>query len=76
MPQRMPKSISSFVAGFKSAATKRINEMRNTPGEPVWQARFYDRIIRDEREFLAIQQYIDLNPRRWWEKHGMTVSYF
>ena len=24
MPQRMPRSISSFVAGFKSAATKRI----------------------------------------------------
>lgn len=73
MPQRAPRSISSFVAGFKSAATKRINEMRNTPGEPLWLPRFYDRIIRDEEAFFAIQRYIDENPRRWWAKHGKNI---
>ena len=68
MPQRMSRSISSFVAGFKSVATKRINEIRETPGEAVWQTRFYDRIIRDEREFYAVQRYIEENPMRWWLK--------
>ncbi|NLW48285.1 MAG: hypothetical protein GXY86_13250 [Firmicutes bacterium] len=73
IPQRMPRSISSFVAGFKSAATKRINEMRGTPGEPLWQPRFYDRIIRDEKEFFAVQRYIDENPMRWLAKQSKNI---
>ncbi|HEX2952539.1 MAG TPA: hypothetical protein VHR47_00975, partial [Bacillota bacterium] len=66
MPQRMPRSISSFVAGFKSAATKRINEIRDTPGQPVWQTRFYDRIVWNEKEIYAVRRYIKENPERLW----------
>ncbi len=62
---RMPKSISSFVAGFKSGATKQINESRNTPGIPVWQPRFYDHIIRNENDLNRIRQYVINNPKNW-----------
>ncbi|GAB4330551.1 MAG: transposase [Calditrichia bacterium] len=62
---RAPKSISSFVAGFKSAATKRINEYRGTPGESVWQARFHDHIIRNQQEYERIAAYIAANPMNW-----------
>ncbi|RMG68306.1 MAG: transposase [Calditrichaeota bacterium] len=62
---RAPKSISSFVAGFKSAATKRINEYRGTPGESVWQARFHDHIIRNQQEYERIAAYIAANPINW-----------
>jgi REP element-mobilizing transposase RayT len=65
MPHRSPQSISSFIAGFKSSATKRINVYRNTPGLPVWQTRFHDRIIRDNNEYQRIVDYIDCNPDRW-----------
>ena len=34
---REPKSISSFVAGFKSVVTARINTLRQTKGDLVWQ---------------------------------------
>ena len=54
---RSPKSISSFVSGFKSSATRRINEIRNTPRLPVWQTHFHDRIIRNEKEYTTIKQY-------------------
>lgn len=64
---RAPKSISSFVAGFKSSATKQINEFRKTPGRNVWQTRFYDRIIRDEPEYQKIYWYIRNNIRNWKE---------
>lgn len=64
---RPPRSISSFVAGFKSAATKRINQYRGTPGEPVWQARFHDHIIRNPREYERIAAYIAANPLKWDE---------
>ena len=49
---RSPKSISSFVAGFKSSTTKRIHEMRRCT---VWQPRFHDHIIRDDEEYQRIR---------------------
>ncbi len=58
-------TISSFVAGFKSAATKRINEYRNTPKTPVWQKLFHDRIIRDANEYDRIFNYIKNNIEKW-----------
>jgi hypothetical protein len=58
-------TISSFVAGFKSAATKRINEYRNTPKTPVWQKLFHDRIIRDANEYNRIFNYIKNNIEKW-----------
>jgi hypothetical protein len=62
---RPPKSISSFVGGFKSVAKIRINTFRNTPGAPVWQSRFHDHIIRNEDEYYRIKNYIETNPANW-----------
>jgi putative transposase len=64
---RVPKSISSFVAGFKSSATKQINEYRQTPKIHVWQTRFHDHIIRDEESYHRIYNYIKNNPAKWNE---------
>ncbi|WP_282014512.1 transposase [Marinifilum flexuosum] len=61
---RPPKSISSFVAGFKSAASTKINQYRQSK-VPVWQTRFHDRIIHDFEEYHRIQNYIIDNPRNW-----------
>ncbi len=62
---RSPRSISSFVAGFKSAATKKINEYRQTPKMPVWQTRFHDHIIRSADEYERIFHYIEANLENW-----------
>jgi putative transposase len=43
------KSLSSFVAGFKSTVTRRVNLLRGTPQQTVWQRSFYDHIIRNEK---------------------------
>lgn len=62
---RTPGSLGSFVAGFKMAVTKRINTMRETPGALVWQRNYYERIIRDDDEAMAIRAYIYENARLW-----------
>ena len=31
----------------------------------VWQRSFHDHIIRDEKDYLKIWQYIDENPSKW-----------
>jgi REP element-mobilizing transposase RayT len=72
--QRSPKSLGSLMAGFKSAATKRINETRNSPGIPVWQRNYYERVIRNEEELNAIRQYIIDNPARWTEDRNHPAN--
>ena len=64
---RPPRSLGSFVAGFKSAITKRINLLRETPGRPVWQRNYYERVIRDDAELNRMRQYIADNPACWEE---------
>jgi len=63
--QRPAQSIPSFIAGFKAAATKRINLYRNAPGTPVWQRNYYEHIIRNELALEGIQDYIHNNPSTW-----------
>jgi REP element-mobilizing transposase RayT len=60
-----PKSIGAFIAGFKSAATLRINQIRATPGAPVWQRNYYEHIIRDDASYETIAAYILNNPAQW-----------
>jgi len=63
--RRPPRSLGSFIAGFKSAVTKRINEIRGTAGLPVWHRNYYEHVIRNEEELDRIRQYIAGNPTCW-----------
>lgn len=60
-----PGSLAAVVRAFKSAAAKRINRLRNTPGAAVWQRNYHDRVIRSERELSHVRRYIRDNPIRW-----------
>jgi len=66
-PQRHARSLGSMIAGFKGTTTKQINQHRGTPGASVWQARYHDRILRNEQEWRACRRYIEQNPGRWGE---------
>ena len=61
----MAGSLSTIMRQFKSMVTKRINRMRGTPGSPVWQRNYWERIIRDMDEMNAVRRYIADNPARW-----------
>jgi REP element-mobilizing transposase RayT len=79
-------SIPTIVRSFKSAVTKRINELRRTPGAKLWQRGFYEHIIRNEPELNRIRQYIMDNTIKWsldgnypgdgsQQVHALTESY-
>jgi REP element-mobilizing transposase RayT len=59
------QTIGAIVRGFKSAATKRINDLRGTSGISVWQRNYYEHIVRDDADLDRIRAYIANNPRRW-----------
>ena len=58
-------TIGDVVRGFKARCTHAINQHRNTPGKPVWQRNYYERVIRNEAELAETREYIANNPRRW-----------
>ena len=60
-------TLGQVVGYFKYQSTKSINQQRNTPGVPVWQRNYYERVIRDDAELHAIRQYICDNPLKWAE---------
>ncbi len=62
------KTLGALVNGFKGSVTRQINQYRaerNLPSVAVWQRSFHDRVTRDEKELLAIRQYIIENPQYW-----------
>jgi hypothetical protein len=59
---RPPKSISSFVAGFKSVVTANAHKIHSRFG---WQERFHDHIIRNDPEYQRIKEYIENNRANW-----------
>jgi putative transposase len=59
-----------FVRALKSFSARRINELRNTTGEHVWQERFHDHIIRNDTALQRIREYILNNSKTWnHDKH-------
>ncbi|MEI6091969.1 MAG: transposase [bacterium] len=58
-------SIPTIIRSLKSAATKRINELRHTPGYSIWQPNFYEHIIRNEKELYELRKYIENNPLKF-----------
>lgn len=58
-------SPSEIIRAFKTFTARKINEFQKTQGKPFWQARFYDRVIRNEDELNRIRIYIRNNPIHW-----------
>jgi REP element-mobilizing transposase RayT len=55
-----------FIVGmFKTECTKQINKLNKTPGIPLWQRNYYERIIKNEKEYLMIKKYIKDNPKNF-----------
>jgi putative transposase len=73
-PTLISGSVGAIVGQFKSTVTKRINEIRNTPGRPVWQRNYYEHIIRDEGDLNRIREYIINNPARWAEDENNPIN--
>jgi hypothetical protein len=59
-------SISSIVRSYKAIVSKKVNKICNTKGlSVVWQSRYYEKIIRDEKALVNIRSYIINNPLNW-----------
>ena len=61
--------LAEIIHSVKSFSAQRINRVRGSSGS-LWQDERYDRIVRDEAEFLEKWQYIRNNPL----KEGLALA--
>lgn len=59
-------SIPTIVRAFKSSVTQRYRDLEHTL-LPLWQRNYYEHVIRDEKDWQRIRDYIQNNPTRWAE---------
>ena len=57
--------LPEIVRAFKSFSARQINQSKGVQGQPFWQRNYYEHIIRNERAYLAIREYILSNPANW-----------
>ena len=67
-----PTTLSAVIQSFKRHSTieyiKLVKRGSLPPFEKqIWQRSYYDHIIRDEREYQQIWEYIHTNPLKWDE---------
>lgn len=67
LPLRLPKikSLSEIMGAYKMTVSKQIH----LAGFPdfSWQRSFNDHIIRDEKSYERISNYIIKNPKTWYD---------
>ena len=59
----IPGSISVIIQQYKSSVTRFVN--KTNVSHFRWQSRFYEHIIRDEKSYHRISEYIINNPKNW-----------
>jgi REP element-mobilizing transposase RayT len=57
-------SLSTIIRSYKSSVTRIVR--KNILVDFAWQSRFYDHIIRTERDLEHLREYVLLNPLNWY----------
>ena len=58
-------TLGNVIGWYKYQVTKQINQQLNSESGRVFQRSYYDHVIRNQRDYDEIWQYIDNNPRKW-----------
>ena len=60
-------TLGKIIGWYKYQVTKQINEKQGSEGNRFFQRSFHDHVIRSERDYQMIWQYIEGNPMKWAE---------
>jgi REP element-mobilizing transposase RayT len=62
---RANHELTSILHSWKSFTAREIQRRHGRSGR-VWQDEYFDRIVRDDREFVQKREYIIANPWKRW----------
>jgi REP element-mobilizing transposase RayT len=57
--------LPEIIRAFKSFSARWVNEYLGATGHSLWQRNYYEHVIRDQKEWERIHQYIESNPLQW-----------
>ena len=60
-------TLGAIIGWYKYQVTRQINKSQETTGSRFFQRSYHDHVIRGEKDYLKIWEYIDNNPARWKE---------
>ena len=63
------KPVHQLVGAFKTVSAKRVNDLRENPGMPLWHRSYHDVVIRNDGSIDRIRRYILENPSKWALHH-------
>lgn len=58
-------TLGKMIAYFKYQTTIKINAIRHSGMQKLWQRNYYEHIIRNEESLGKIREYIVNNPLNW-----------
>lgn len=61
-------TVGNIIGAYKSLVANECLKIYKTKNETMgklWQRNYYEHIIRDEKSYLKIAQYIFDNPAKW-----------
>ena len=58
-------TLGNIIGWYKYQVTKQVNVLLGIAGEKVFQRSYYDHVIRNQRDYDEIWQYIENNPKKW-----------
>jgi putative transposase len=56
------ESLPLLIRRVKGTAARSANQILGRVGKPFWQAEYFDRVVRTDKEFSQIRCYIEWNP--------------
>ena len=68
LPEQQSPKLGRIIQQLKGYVTKQC-------GQTVWQDKYYDHIIRNEKDYLVKCQYIQNNPAKWLEDEYYDPSF-
>ncbi|MBE6882227.1 MAG: transposase [Ruminococcaceae bacterium] len=60
-------TLSDIVCAYKSRTTRLCNKINCSPGKKIFQTSFYDEIIKNQKAYDEISEYVYENPVKWEE---------
>ena len=58
-------TVGNVIGWFKYQITKQVNSLLGTVGDRLFQRSYYDHVIRNQRDYDEIWEYIEANPSKW-----------
>ena len=58
-------TVGTIIGWYKYSISKQANQALGTVGTAIFQRSYHDHVIRNEKDYTEIWEYIENNPRKW-----------